>query len=158
MITSISTDKTENRVSLWHLKKPYLQQYILKGDPALGFSDFQWIDPGKSLLGAQGSNLIMYDLEYESRRSMYSDEEIGRIERPYSRISTTSFDMNLQDEIAIFSDRIVTCEEHESLEFADQFLHMLKKDVNVDEFFSVTPDQQTSNQNHNKKTEIFNIQ
>ena len=40
MITSISTEKTENRVSVWHLKKPYLQQYILKGSAGLGYSDF----------------------------------------------------------------------------------------------------------------------
>jgi uncharacterized protein with WD repeat len=25
MMTSISTDKSDNRVSIWHLKKPYLQ-------------------------------------------------------------------------------------------------------------------------------------
>lgn len=50
---------------------------------------------------------------------MYTAEEMGRIERPYSRIFTTSFDMNLSDEIAIFSDRIVTCPEHDQMEFAD---------------------------------------
>lgn len=63
--------------------------------------------------------MLIYDLEYQNRKSMYTAEEMGRIERPYSRIFTTSFDMNLSDEIAIFSDRIVTCPEHDQMEFAD---------------------------------------
>lgn len=46
MTTSISTEKSENKVSLWHLKKPYLQQYVFKGNPGSDFSDFQWIEPG----------------------------------------------------------------------------------------------------------------
>lgn len=72
--------------------------------------------------------------------------------------------MNLSDEIAIFSDRIVTCQEHEQMEFADQLLHTLNKDVNVEEFFSVPPDQPTANasacnkQNQEKKAHIYNIQ
>jgi hypothetical protein len=40
MISSISKDKTENRVSIWHLKKRYLQQYILKGMAGEEVEDF----------------------------------------------------------------------------------------------------------------------
>jgi hypothetical protein len=52
MVTSISTEKSENRVSIWHSKKPFLQQYILKGLAGEGYSDFQWIKPGEILLCA----------------------------------------------------------------------------------------------------------
>jgi hypothetical protein len=52
MVTSISTEKSENRVSIWHSKKPFLQQYILKGLAGEGYADFQWIKPGEILLCA----------------------------------------------------------------------------------------------------------
>lgn len=52
MITSISAEKTENEVSIWHLKKPYMQQYILKGESGQGIQDFEWIQPGKKMICA----------------------------------------------------------------------------------------------------------
>jgi len=73
MMTSISTDKCERRVSVWHLQKPYLQQHILKGVPEQeDFTDFQWLKPAEHLLCAQGTCLIIYDLRF------YDSEERAR--------------------------------------------------------------------------------
>lgn len=68
---------------------------------------------------------------------MYTDEQMSRIVRPYSRISTTALDMNLSDEIAIFSDPMVfTSQEYgQTTDFADQLFDKLNKDINVDAFF-----------------------
>lgn len=106
MITSISTDKKENTVSIWHLKKPYLQQYILKGQPGLGYSDFQWVDGRNSILCAQDSSLILFDMQSHSRLNLYSEEDLQSIVKPYSRVQSNVVDMSLNDEIAIFSDPI----------------------------------------------------
>ena len=143
MITSISTN--ENRVSIWHLKKPYLQQYIFKGQQLAqqiytnGFSDLQWIAPGKQLLCSQGTSMMLYDLEYNEREEgFYNQEQINSIVRPYSRVQTTVCDFNINDEIALLSEPLGIEYSSDSQQFADRFLESLNKGVNLKTFFEPT--------------------
>ena len=86
----------------------------------------------------------MYDLDYfkhPNRAKWYSSEQINHIIRPYSRIQTTQFDFNLNDEFAVFQEPLdITYDLKQTGDFkniaADRFLEMLNKEEDAQSFFN----------------------